>query len=272
MTAAAIRVEHATRRYRGRDGELRNALLEVSLEVQAGEFVCLLGPSGCGKTTLLNLVAGFDRPTFGRILVDGREVDGPDRSRMCIFQSYALYPWRSVLGNVEYGLEVRGVSRAQRRAVAEEYLRLVGLEGFAAHHPHQLSGGMQQRVALARALAVDPESLLMDEPFGALDALTRMRLQDEIGRIALSRSKTILFVTHDVEESVFLADRIVVMAPSPGRIQRIIPVPLKRPRCRTNDGFIALRAEVLHELGVVHPGEPLTIVHPTSNRREESAT
>jgi NitT/TauT family transport system ATP-binding protein len=172
---------------------------------------------------------------------------------MCIFQSYALYPWRSVLGNVEYGLVVRGMPRASRRELALEYLRLVGLDEFAGHHPHQLSGGMRQRVALARALAVDPETLLMDEPFGALDALTRIRLQDEIARIA--RSKTVVFVTHDVEESVFLADRIVVMAPAPGRIQRIIPVPLQRPRCRTNDGFVALRAEVLRELGVVHPAE-----------------
>jgi NitT/TauT family transport system ATP-binding protein len=257
MTAAAIRIERATRRYRDRAGGVRDALSEVSLDVDSGEFVCLLGPSGCGKTTLLNLVAGFDRPTSGRVLVHGREVTGPDPSRMCIFQSYALYPWRSVLGNVEYGLEVRGVARSDRRAIAEEYLRLVGLESFGAHHPHQLSGGMQQRVALARALAVDPESLLMDEPFGALDALTRMRLQEEMARIALERAKTILFVTHDVEESVFLADRIVIMAPAPGRIQRILPVPLKRPRCRTNDGFVALRAQVLHELGVVHPGQPL---------------
>ncbi|HEY5678079.1 MAG TPA: ABC transporter ATP-binding protein [Myxococcales bacterium] len=254
MTPAAIRVDRATRRFRDRDGSARDALSEVSLQIHAGEFVCLLGPSGCGKTTLLNLVAGFDRPTSGRVLAHGREVTGPDRSRMCIFQSYALFPWRSVLGNVEYGLEVHGVPRAQRHGVAEEFLRLVGLESFASHHPHQLSGGMQQRVALARALAVDPETLLMDEPFGALDALTRMRLQDEIARIAMERRKTILFVTHDVEESVFLADRIVVMAPSPGRIQRIIDVPLPRPRCRTNDGFVALRAEVLRELGVVHEG------------------
>jgi NitT/TauT family transport system ATP-binding protein len=256
VTPAAIRVDRATRRFRDRDGSPRDALSEVSLEVEAGEFVCLLGPSGCGKTTLLNLVAGFDRPTSGRVLAHGREVIGPDASRMCIFQSYALFPWRSVLGNVEYGLEVRGVPRAQRHAVAGEFLRLVGLESFGSHHPHQLSGGMQQRVALARALAVDPETLLMDEPFGALDALTRMRLQDEIARISMERSKTILFVTHDVEESVFLADRIVVMAPSPGRVQRIIDVPLRRPRCRTNDGFVALRAEVLRELGVVHEGRP----------------
>jgi len=270
MRAADIRIERASRRYRDRAGGVLDALVEVTLEIEPGEFVCLLGSSGCGKTTLLNLVAGFDLPTSGRVLVDGREVAGPDPSRMCIFQGYALYPWRSVLGNVEYGLEVGGVPRARRRGIAEEYLRLVGLEGFSGHHPHQLSGGMQQRVALARALAVDPESLLMDEPFGALDALTRIRLQDEIARIAAERSKTILFVTHDVEESVFLADRIVVMAPSPGRIQRIIPVPLKRPRCRSNDGFVALRAEVLHELGVVHPGEPLESIRPAPNAQQES--
>jgi len=268
MTAAAIRIERATRRYRDRGGGLRDAVSDVSLDIEAGELVCLLGPSGCGKTTLLNLVAGFDRPTSGRILVHGREVTAPDPSRMCIFQSYALYPWRSVLGNVEYGLEVRGTSRSERRIIAEDYLRLVGLETFAAHHPHELSGGMEQRVALARALAVDPEILLMDEPFGALDALTRMRLQDEMARIA--RAKTILFVTHDVEESVFLADRIVVMAPAPGRIQRIIRVDLKRPRCRTNDGFVALRAQVLHELGVVHPGQPFPPARPTHTHQEST--
>jgi NitT/TauT family transport system ATP-binding protein len=250
VNAPAIRIERATRRFRDGAGALRDAITDVSLDVQRGEFVCLLGPSGCGKTTLLNLIAGFDRPTSGRVLVHGQEVTGPDPSRMCIFQSYALYPWRSVISNVEYGLEVRGMPRARRREVALEYLKLVGLEQFAAHQPHQLSGGMQQRVALARALAVDPETLLMDEPFGALDALTRIRLQDEISRIA--REKTVVFVTHDVEESVFLADRIVVMALAPGRIQRTIPVPLRRPRCRTNDGFVALRAEVLRELGVVH--------------------
>ncbi|HZR07179.1 MAG TPA: ABC transporter ATP-binding protein [Myxococcales bacterium] len=269
MSAAAIRIERAARRYRDRAGGLRDALSDVSLEIDAGEFVCLLGPSGCGKTTLLNLVAGFDRPTSGRVLVHGREVTAPDPSRMCIFQSYALYPWRSVLGNVEYGLEVRGVPRSERRDIAHEYLRLVGLESFASHHPHELSGGMQQRVALARALAVDPGILLMDEPFGALDALTRMRLQDEMARIALQRAKTILFVTHDVEESVFLADRIVVMAPAPGRIQRILPVQLKRPRCRTSDGFVALRAQVLQELGVVHPGQPFPPGH-SNNPRQES--
>jgi NitT/TauT family transport system ATP-binding protein len=252
VSGAAIRIERATRRFRDPEGTLRTAVTDVSLEVQRGEFVCLLGPSGCGKTTLLNLIAGFDRPSAGRVVVDDREVERPDPSRLCIFQSYALFPWRTVLENVGYGLEVRRVPRREREEIAHGLLRLVGLDGFASHLPHQLSGGMQQRVAVARALAVDPEILLMDEPFGALDALTRIRLQDEIGRIAQERSKTVVFVTHDVEESVFLADRIVVMAPAPGRIQRVFTVPLKRPRCRTNDGFVALRAEILRELGVVH--------------------
>jgi NitT/TauT family transport system ATP-binding protein len=251
LSASSIRLERVTRRYRDRTGNARDAVRDVTLEVQAGEFVCLLGPSGCGKTTLLNFVAGFDRPTSGRVLVGDREVQGPAPTRICLFQSYALYPWRTVLGNVEYGLEVRGLARGERRAIASDYLRLVGLDGYASHHPSQLSGGMQQRVALARALAVDPESLLMDEPFGALDSMTRMHLQEQIGRIALERAKTILFVTHDVEEAVYLADRIVVMAPDPGRIQRIIPVALRRPRCRTNDGFIAVRSEILRELGLV---------------------
>jgi len=259
VSATSIRLERVTRRYRDRAGKVRDAVQDVTLEVRAGEFVCLLGPSGCGKTTLLNFVAGFDRPTAGRVLVGDREVQGPDPSRICMFQSYALYPWRTVLGNVEYGLEVQGLARAERRAIASDYLRLVGLDGYAGHHPSQLSGGMQQRVALARALAVDPQILLMDEPFGALDSMTRMRLQEEIGRIAQARAKTILFVTHDVEEAVYLADRIVVMAADPGRIERIVPVPLRRPRCRTNDGFLAVRSEVLRELGLVHhvPNPPI---------------
>ncbi len=265
MSATSIRLERVTRRYRDRAGKLRDAVQDVTLEVRAGEFVCLLGPSGCGKTTLLNFVAGFDRPTAGRVLVGEREVQGPDPSRICMFQSYALYPWRTVLGNVEYGLEVQGLARAERRAIASDYLRLVGLDGYAGHHPSQLSGGMQQRVALARALAVDPQILLMDEPFGALDSMTRMRLQEEIGRIAQARAKTILFVTHDVEEAVYLADRIVVMAADPGRIERIIPVPLRRPRCRTNDGFLAVRSEVLRELGLVHHA-------PNPSTLQETAT
>ncbi len=260
--SAAIRVERATRRFRD-----RAAVADVSLEIGRGEFVCLLGPSGCGKTTLLNLIAGFDRPTSGRVLVDDREVQGPDPSRLCIFQSYALFPWRTVLENVAYGLEVRGVRRRQREQVAHELLRRVGLDGFSAHLPHQLSGGMLQRVAVARALSVDPGILLMDEPFGALDALTRIRLQDEIARIAQERSKTVVFVTHDVDESIFLADRVVVMAPAPGRVQRVIPVSLQRPRCRTNDGFVALRAEILRELGVVHAGQ----THRTTFEEESAA-
>jgi NitT/TauT family transport system ATP-binding protein len=265
--SAAIHVERVTRRFRDNEGNVRAAIADVSLEVARGEFVCLLGPSGCGKTTLLNLIAGFDRPSSGRVLVDDREVQGPDPSRLCIFQSYALFPWRTVLDNVAYGLEVRGAARVERETIAHDLLRLVGLDGFSGHLPHQLSGGMQQRVAVARALAVDPAILLMDEPFGALDALTRIRLQDEIARIAGERSTTVVFVTHDVDESIVLADRVVVMAPAPGRIQRVIPVSLKRPRCRTNEGFVALRAAILRELGVVHAPPP----HRTTFEEETAA-
>lgn len=250
--AGSIQVDHVSKRFRDRAGIARDALLGVSLDVRSGEFVCLLGPSGCGKTTLLNLVAGFDRPTSGRVLVDGVAVEDCDPKRVAIFQSYALFPWRSVLGNVEYGLEVQGMPRATRREISREYVRLVGLEKFENYHPHQISGGMQQRVAIARALAVDPQCLLMDEPLGALDAMNRIRMQEEIARIWMERSKTILFVTHDVEESVFLADRIVVMGSNPGRVKRVLDVSLARPRSRTSTDFVRIRAQVYRELELVH--------------------
>ena len=257
MTAStAIQLLGAGRSFPDRSGVPREALRAVDLEIRAGELVCLVGPSGCGKTTLLNLVAGFDRPTVGRVLVGGREVEGPDPSRITIFQSYVLFPWRSVLANVEYGLEVRGTPRAERRAIVEETLALVGLSAFARHHPHELSGGMQQRVAIARALAVDPACLLMDEPFGALDAMNRIRMQEEISRIWAERRKTILFVTHDVDEAVFLADRIVVMAASPGRVKQVLDVNLPRPRSRTSGVFLEVRTRVFRELELVHDLDP----------------
>jgi NitT/TauT family transport system ATP-binding protein len=252
VRAARLQVERVSRRYRDPSGADREALRDVSLDIAPGEFVALLGASGCGKTTLLNLLAGFDRPTRGRVLADGREVAAPSPKRVCMFQGYALFPWRSVQANVEYGLEVRGTPRADRRATAAGLLELVGLSAFADHRPHQLSGGMQQRAALARALAVDPECLLMDEPFGALDALTRARLQDELARIAQAQGKTVVFVTHDVDEAVLLADRVVVMVGGPGRIQRVLPVPLARPRSRTSPDFLAVRGEVYRALESAH--------------------
>lgn len=252
MSGSALRIDHVTKRYPDAAGRERAAVVDVTLDVAPGEFVCLLGASGCGKTTLLNLVAGFEPPSAGRVLAGSSEIRGPDATRICMFQGYALFPWRTVLGNVEYGLEVRGTPRGQRHRIALAFLELVGLEAFAQQLPHQLSGGMQQRVALARALAVDPGCLLMDEPFGALDAITRMRLQEEIARIAFERAKTVLFVTHDVDESVFLANRIVLMAQDPGRIHRVIDVPLARPRSRTSPEFVSTRGEVFRELVALH--------------------
>ena len=232
------------------------ALAAVDLEIRQGELVCLLGPSGCGKSTLLNLVAGFEVPSRGSVEIDGAIVNGPQRRVVTLFQSYGLFPWRSVLRNVEYGLEVSGVQKRERRETAMQCLDLVGLSAFAGHHPHELSGGMQQRVALARALAVDPECILLDEPFGALDAITRIKLQEELVRIWEEKRKTIVCVTHDVEESVFLADRIVVMAANPGRVKTVIDVTLSRPRTRTSSDFDALRRKVYAELELVHELQP----------------
>ncbi|MFD1720338.1 ABC transporter ATP-binding protein [Amnibacterium endophyticum] len=206
------------------------ALGGVDLAVQDGEFVTLVGPSGCGKSTLMNIVAGLDTPTSGDVLVDGRPVDGPSPERGVIFQQYALFPWLTVRANVEFGLRVAGVPVAERRSRAQHYIDLVGLTTYADQLPKSLSGGMKQRTAIARAYAVDPQLLLMDEPFGALDALTRVNLQDQLQRTWQEARRTVLFVTHDVEEAVYLATRVVVMAARPGRIQEVIDVDLPFPR------------------------------------------
>ncbi len=229
------------------------ALDKVDLSIKRGEFICLLGPSGCGKTTLLNLIAGFNKPTTGKIFIGGELVDKPSIDRITIFQNYGLLPWRSVIKNVELGLEAKKIPKERRKAIAEEYLRLVGLIDFSKHHPSELSGGMQQRVAIARALAVDPDILLMDEPFGALDAMTRMGIQDEIQRIWGEKKKTIIFVTHDIEEAVFLADRIVIMTPYPGKIKSILKVPLARKRDRTSVDFLKIRDKVFSEFELKVP-------------------
>lgn len=239
-----IEIKNASRSYPQNTGQGTIALDNVNLTIEEGEFICLLGPSGCGKSTLLNLVAGFDRPTQGSIHVKGAEVIRPSVERIAIFQNYGLLPWRSVLRNVTLGLEASGMNHKDSKRLAEEYIELVGLTEYKKHHPGQLSGGMQQRVALARALAVDPEILLMDEPLGALDAMTRMSMQDEIERIWQKKKKTILFVTHDIEEAVFLADRIVVMTPSPGKVKMVIDVPLDRKRDRTSLDFLKIRDQI----------------------------
>ncbi|MDL2078400.1 ABC transporter ATP-binding protein [Streptomyces sp. GXMU-J15] len=202
------------------------ALDGIDLEIADGEFVVLVGPSGCGKSTLLDLLGGLTQPTSGRILLDGTPVTGPGLDRGIVFQQYALLPWRTAQGNVEFGLEATGVPRRQRAARAREFLDLVGLTGFEDRHPHELSGGMRQRVAIARSLAYDPQVLLMDEPFAALDAQTRESLQDELLSVWQRTGKTVVFITHGIDEAVYLGQRVAVMTSRPGRIKRIVPVSL----------------------------------------------
>jgi NitT/TauT family transport system ATP-binding protein len=209
------------------------ALEGVSLEVFEGEFVCIVGPSGCGKTTLLHSIAGlkpYFPPDSGQILIGGEKVKGPGAERGIVFQEYALFPWRDVQENIEFGLKLRGVPREERARRSEYYIHLVGLNEFRKKFPHQLSGGMKQRVAVARALVNNPKVLLMDEPFAVVDAQTRMTLQEELNRIYDNEKKTVIFVTHSVEEAIFLATRIIVMSSRPGRILEDLPVRLPRPR------------------------------------------
>ena len=224
------------------------AIDDISLAVQNGEFVCLLGPSGCGKTTVLRIIAGLETLTSGTIKLDGRDVvnSGPDRGM--VFQEFALFPWRTVRKNVEFGLEIKGVSPAERKIIGQKYIDLVGLNGFEEYLPKKLSGGMKQRVGIARALANNPEILLMDEPFGALDAQTRNQMQKELLRIWSEAKKTVVFVTHSVDEAVYLADRVVVLTARPSQIKEIFKIEQARPRDRANPEFIALRKKILAEL------------------------
>lgn len=245
-----IEVKGVTKSFQNSKKAEQRVLDEVHLEIYEGEFICLLGPSGCGKTTLLNILAGFEKPSTGTVTIDGQQVKEPHPKHITIFQNYGLLPWRNVLKNVEYGLEVGGVPAAERRQRALEYVRMVGLESFVNHHPAELSGGMQQRVAIARALAVDPDIIFMDEPFGALDAITRIKMQDEIERIWLTKHKTIVFVTHDIDEAVYLADRVVVMTPHPGKISSIINIELGRSRNRNNWDFIKYRDQIFAEFSL----------------------
>ncbi|TDC48750.1 ABC transporter ATP-binding protein [Actinomadura sp. KC345] len=230
---AGVSIEDVSKSFTVRSGkrvEEVHVLDHVSLHIDPGEIIALTGLSGCGKTTLLRILLGLERADSGRVLVNGAEVRGCGEDRSMVFQHAQLFPWRSALENVEFGLEVRGVPKEERRRTAMETLRLVGLEDAADRRPDQLSGGMQQRVGLARALSVDPAVLLMDEPFGALDAQTREGLQAEVLRIHQETGKTIVFVTHDLDEAVLLADRVVLMAPNPGRVDEVFPVGIARPR------------------------------------------
>lgn len=232
-----IQIKSLAKTYESRSGEPVEALKPFELEIAAGEFVVIVGPSGCGKSTLLYMLAGFSEPTAGAVCVGEQPITGPDIDRGMVFQSYALFPWLSVLGNVEFGLERKRVPRAERRGIAMKYLQTVGLQDFADKHVSELSGGMKQRVAIARAFATEPSIIFMDEPFGALDALTRRFLQKELLRIWQKHKKTVVFITHSVPEAVFLADRIVVMTARPGRIKSLIKVDLPHPRDTTSDGF-----------------------------------
>ena len=223
------------------------ALQATDLAVDENEFITILGPSGCGKSTLLRIVAGLDRPTAGEVQLDGRRIEGPGADRGMVFQSYTLFPWLTVRDNVCFGLRERGLPRAQQIEVAQGFLAQVGLANFADHYPKQLSGGMQQRTALARALANDPRMLLMDEPFGALDHQTRELMQELLLGIWERQRKTVLFVTHDIDEAVFMGSRVVVMSARPGRIKLDRPVPLAHPRhysVKTTPAFTALKSEL----------------------------
>ena len=243
-----IDVQHVFKSF-PHNGSALEVLHDVSLTVGEGEFVCLLGPTGCGKSTIIHLIAGLERPDRGQILIDGKPVTGPGPSRVVVFQDAALFPWLSVLGNVEFGLRMAGVPSPRRRERAMEYLRLVHLSKFVQAYPHQLSGGMKQRVAIARALALQPEILLMDEPFAALDAQTRSVLQNELLEIWELARPTILFVTHNVREATGLADRVYVISSRPGRIRDVQAVAIPRPRHAEDPALLAHQHKILGLLG-----------------------
>lgn len=236
----SVAFEHVSKQF----GELR-VLSDVSLALAPGEFGAIVGPSGCGKSTLLRMLAGLEKPDTGLVHQDGRPVRAPGTDRMMIFQEHALYPWRTVSQNVGFGLELAGVGRAERVERVGSILETVNLLGFEGYYPHQLSGGMRQRVSIARALIMEPEVLLLDEPYGALDAMTRLAMQNELLRLWQGTGKTMLLITHDIEEALYLADRVFVMSARPGKIIREIAPDLDRPRSRSGARFVGLREEVL---------------------------
>jgi ABC-type nitrate/sulfonate/bicarbonate transport system ATPase subunit len=249
VEASSLQVRDVTKSFPAPDDPLtrRAALDAISLSLNAGELVALVGPSGCGKSTLLRLIAGLDLPDSGQLQVGDELISGPNAERGLVFQDPNLFPWLTVRRNIEAGLVARGVLHAQRHEV-DEFMRLVDLESFANAYPHHLSGGMAQRVALARALINHPKVLLLDEPLGALDAFTRMRMQDEVLRLWQARRTTMLLVTHDIDEAIYMSDRIVIMTQRPGKIERVIPIALDRPRDRSSSGFLHLRSEILELL------------------------
>jgi len=250
---ASIEARNLCKTYESSDGNVV-ALQDVSLKVTDSEFVSILGPSGCGKSTLLRIVDGLANADSGEVLMDGKPIERPTQERGFVFQSFNLFPWRTVRGNIEFGMEIKGASKSERKSVSQRLIELVGLQGFERKYPYELSGGMQQRVGIARALAIDPAVLLMDEPFGALDAQTREDMQDELLRIWAAARKTVLFVTHSIEEAIYLSDRVMIMTPRPGRILAVLDIPFDRPRSeshRTLPEFSALRHDIHSRLKAV---------------------
>lgn len=246
--AQAIKADRISYEYDTEMGRVL-AVKGVSFSVAPSEFLCVLGPSGCGKTTILNMLAGFLTPTEGEILIDGRSVKGQGQDRGVVFQDFAqLFPWRTARRNVEFGLEMRGVAEAERRQTALEFLKLVKLDKFADAYPHQLSGGMQQRVAIARALAYNPGVLLMDEPFAALDAMTREEMQKQLTEVWQETQKTIIYITHNVAEAVYLADQILVLAAHPGTVKAQMRIELPRPRDPLSAEFVEIHRQVLRQI------------------------
>jgi NitT/TauT family transport system ATP-binding protein/sulfonate transport system ATP-binding protein len=246
-----LSIQGVSRTFSSARGPSTQALLPVDFEVRLNDFVTILGPSGCGKSTLLRIVAGLDRPTAGRVLLDGRPVDGPGADRGMVFQSYTLFPWLTIEQNIRFGLRERGLPEAQQKERAGYFIAKVGLRGFEGHYPKQLSGGMQQRTAIARALANDPKILLMDEPFGALDNQTRVLMQELLLGIWESERKTVLFVTHDIDEAIFMANRVAVFSARPGRIKTELAVDLPHPRhytLKTTPEFMELKARLTEEI------------------------
>jgi NitT/TauT family transport system ATP-binding protein len=233
-----------------RDGKQTSVLEDISLEVGKGEFLCLLGPSGCGKTTLLNIMAGFLSPTHGDVRVGGEIIHGPDPRRIFVFQERGVFPWLTVEGNIGFG--IAGLPRKEREQRIRHYIQMVGLEGFEKSYPSDLSGGMKQRLEVARALAVNPDMLLLDEPFGALDSITRLTMRRELLRIWEAERKTIIFVTHDIDEAVQLADRVIVMSARPATIQQIVTIDISHPRDISSPRYLELRDGIFQQIGLAH--------------------
>lgn len=245
-----LKIDNVYKEYEGRNGKMV-ALNGVNLDIMENEFICVVGPSGCGKSTLLNIIAGLLEPTSGAVYLDGKQIEGTGVERGVVFQQYALFPWRTVIKNVMFGLEMKKVPKAEAEKTALKYIEAVGLKGFENSYPKELSGGMKQRVAIARAYAANPEVLLLDEPFGALDAQTRVQLQTELLNTWEQEKKTCFFITHDVDEAIILAQRVIIMSARPGRIKRIVDIDIPYPRTqetKSDARFLELKAEIWNQV------------------------